>query len=60
MELIGQSPAFVIGYLEAKFKEGRAWDNDGEWHIDHIKPSGKFNLLDKVFSLYQFATLVGK
>ena len=47
IELIGESPVFVMGYLAAKFKEGMTWDNHGEWHIDHIKPCCKFNLLDK-------------
>ena len=46
LELIGESPAYVLGYLEAKFQEGMSWDNHGEWHIDHIKPCCKFNLLD--------------
>ena len=35
-----------MGYLAAKFQEGMSWDNHGEWHIDHIKPCCKFNLLD--------------
>ena len=26
-------------YIESKFKEGMSWENQGEWHLDHIKPS---------------------
>ena len=44
MDLIGESPAFVMKYLESKFKEGMSWNNHGEWHIDHIRPCCSFNL----------------
>ena len=47
LDLIGCSVAFLNGYLEAKFTEGMTWENHGEWHIDHIKPWSKFNLLDE-------------
>lgn len=33
-------------YLESKFTEGMNWNNQGEWHIDHIKPLASFNLID--------------
>jgi predicted XRE-type DNA-binding protein len=44
MDLIGASPSFVMGYLEAKFTEGMTWENHGTWHIDHIKPCCSFDL----------------
>jgi len=31
-------------YLESKFQPNMTWKNYGEWHIDHIKPMGKYNL----------------
>ena len=34
-------------HLEGKFKKGMTWNNHGKWHIDHIKPLGKFDLADK-------------
>tara|TARA_B100001175_G_scaffold313415_1_gene320978 strand:- start:1325 stop:2239 length:915 start_codon:yes stop_codon:yes gene_type:complete len=45
LDLIGCSTSFLMGYLDAKFTEGMTWENHGEWHIDHIKPCAKFNLL---------------
>jgi len=44
MDLIGASPSFVMGYLEAKFTEGMTWENHGEWHIDHVQPCCSFDL----------------
>lgn len=33
-------------YLAEKFTTGMAWDNYGEWHIDHIRPCSSFDLTD--------------
>lgn len=35
-------------HLENQFKPGMTWENRGKaWHIDHIKPISKFNLLEQ-------------
>jgi len=34
-------------YLESKFQSGMTWDNQGEWHIDHIKPLASFDLTNR-------------
>ena len=47
MDLIGASPSFVMGYIEAKFTEGMTWENHGDWHIDHIQPCCSFDLTDE-------------
>lgn len=46
LELTGCTVPYLMDYLEAKFQEGMTWENHGDWHIDHIKPCCKFNLLD--------------
>lgn len=34
-------------YIETQFKDGMSWDNQGEWHLDHIIPLSAFDLTQK-------------
>jgi hypothetical protein len=34
-------------YLESKFRSGMAWENYGQWHIDHVRPLVDFDLTDR-------------
>ncbi len=36
-----------MGWLAAKFTNGMAWDDYGDWHIDHILPCISFDLSDE-------------
>lgn len=31
-------------HIEIQFRQGMAWTNWGEWHLDHIRPLVSFNL----------------
>lgn len=33
----------LIAHLESLFQDGMTWDNQDNWHIDHIKPISLFN-----------------
>lgn len=44
--LIGCTFEEARNHIQKQFKPGMSWDNHGKWHIDHIKPLSKFNLLD--------------
>ena len=44
MEYIGCSIEDLRTHLENKFSEGMTWENQGEWHIDHIRPCASFDL----------------
>ena len=48
LNLIGCSIEQLMEHIQKQFKPGMAWNNYGKggWHIDHIKPCAKFNLLD--------------
>ena len=45
-ELIGCSPKQLRNHIEKLFKKDMDWNNYGKWHIDHIIPCSKFNLID--------------
>ncbi len=47
MELIGCDMETFKKYIESQLTEGMNWNNYGKWHIDHIIPCSKFNLLDE-------------
>lgn len=42
-EILKYSPDELANHLETKFTDGMAWENYGEWHVDHIKPISSFN-----------------
>lgn len=48
LSLIGCSKEELVTYLESMFTDGMAWENYGEWQIDHVKPCSLFNLTDKL------------
>lgn len=43
-DLLGCTIDELKVHLESKFTTGMTWYNQGEWHIDHIKPCASFNL----------------
>ena len=46
LELLGTDKAGLIAHLEAQFQPGMTWENQGQWHIDHIRPCASFDLTD--------------
>ena len=46
IELIGCSIEFLKLHLEKQFKPGMTWENRILWHVDHIRPCSKFNLIN--------------
>lgn len=46
-EYVGCSKIQLKTHLESLFSEGMTWNNYGEWHVDHIQPLSKFNLLSE-------------
>ena len=48
LELLGCTVEELRAHLEAQFKPGMTWENQGRygWHIDHIKPCASFDLTD--------------
>ena len=48
MNLVGCSAEDLKAHIESTFQEGMNWDNQGDWHIDHILPCVAFDLEDPV------------
>lgn len=46
--LVGFTLTELKAYLESKFTDGMDWSNYGQWHVDHIVASSKFNLADPI------------
>lgn len=44
LELLGCGIADLKAHLEKQFQPGMTWENQGEWHIDHIRPCASFDL----------------
>lgn len=42
-DLVGYTTQDLKTHLESLFTEGMSWENQGEWHIDHIIPQNSFN-----------------
>ena len=41
--LVGYTASQLKRHIERRFVGGMAWNNYGEWHIDHIIPISAFN-----------------
>ena len=37
-QILGCSYKELVLYIESQFTKGMTWDNQGEWHLDHILP----------------------
>lgn len=46
LQLLGCSVNQFREWMEAQFEPGMTWANQGEWHIDHIRPCSSFDLSD--------------
>lgn len=46
VKLLGCSLFEFKMYIESKFVDGMSWDNNGKWHLDHIRPCASFDLTD--------------
>ena len=47
VEDLGCSVPEFKDYIAGKFQIGMSWDNQGKWHLDHIKPLSAFDLNDR-------------
>jgi hypothetical protein len=49
LELLGCSYCFLIKWIESQFENDMTFENHGKlWHLDHVIPCKKFNVINKV------------
>lgn len=56
-DIVGCSPEFLKEHLENQFKDGMSWNNQGEWHIDHIIPLSSAETEDEIYKLCHYTNL---
>jgi hypothetical protein len=56
-KVIGCTPQELKIHLQQKFIDGMSWDNQGEWHIDHIIPLSSAQTEEELYKLCHFTNL---
>lgn len=56
-DVIGCSPEELKIHLEKKFTNGMSWNNQGQWHIDHIIPLSSAKTEEELYKLCHFTNL---
>jgi len=56
-EIVGCNPKELKEHLENQFKAGMSWDNQGDWHIDHIIPLSSGNTEEDIIKLCHYTNL---
>jgi hypothetical protein len=56
-QIIGCSPNQLKEHLEKKFVNGMTWENQGEWHIDHIIPLSSAKSIEEIIKLCHYSNL---
>jgi hypothetical protein len=56
-EILGADWDVVKRYFESKFLDGMNWDNQGDWHIDHILPISTAVTEEDVLRLNHYTNL---
>jgi hypothetical protein len=56
-DIVGCSPQFLKEHLEKQFIGGMSWENQGDWHIDHIIPLSSAKTEEEVYKLCHYTNL---
>jgi hypothetical protein len=56
-EIVGITAHELKNYLEQKFTEGMSWQNQGQWHIDHIIPLSSSKTKEELYKLCHYTNL---
>ena len=56
-ELLGCTLDELKQHLEKQFQPGMTWENQGKWHIDHIKPLSRAETLEELYRRCHYTNL---
>lgn len=56
-DILGIDYIELFKYIENKFTDNMSWDNQGEWHIDHIIPLSSANTKEELIKLCHYTNL---
>jgi hypothetical protein len=56
-DIIGCTPNELKEHIQTQFNDGMSWDNQGEWHIDHIIPLSSGKNEDEIIRLCHYTNL---
>jgi len=56
-EMLGVDWDICKAHIERQFKKGMNWNNQGEWHIDHIIPLSSAKTLERLKQLCHYTNL---
>jgi len=56
-KLLGCEWETVKQHIERQFTKGMTWDNQGEWHVDHIIPLASANTEEELIKLCHYTNL---
>lgn len=56
-DYLGCSGEYLVAHLECQFKPGMTWENQGDWHIDHIVPLSSASTVEEVYKLSHYSNL---
>ena len=57
IEMIGCDLKTIKAHLEKQFTKGMNWENQGEWHIDHIIPCASAKTEEALIKLFHYTNL---
>ncbi len=56
-EYLGCTIEFLKHHLESQFQLGMTWENQGQWHIDHIIPLSSAKSEEEIYKLCHYTNL---
>ena len=57
LNMIGCDLETIKAHLEKQFTKGMNWENQGEWHIDHIIPCASAKTEEELIKLFHYTNL---